>query len=172
MSTESSAEQNLNISANKVVTFHYRLSNDEGKELENSHAGDPVAYLHGHHGVIRGLEAAMVDKTAGDSFSVTIQPVDAYGLRNEENQQRVPIKHLHVNKKARLRPGMIVGVETEKGPKQVTIVKVGKFNVDVDSNHPLAGKVLTFDVEIQEVREASPEEITHGHAHGLGGHHH
>lgn len=168
----SEAASVLKIGPNKVVTFHYRLSNDEGKELENSHGGDPVAYLHGHRGVIRGLEEAMVDKTAGESFSVTVQPVDAYGLRNESNQQRVPIKHLHVKKKAKLRAGMIVGVETEKGPKQVTIVKVGKFNVDVDSNHPLAGKVLTFDVEVQDVREATEEEIAHGHAHGVGGHHH
>ena len=171
---ESSAEQEsaLTIGTNKVVTFHYKLSNEEGKEMENSHSGDPVAYLHGHGGVIRGLATAMEGKTAGESFNVTIQPVDAYGLRNEENQQRIPIKHLHVKKKAKLRVGQIVGVETEKGSKQVTIVKVGKFNVDVDSNHPLAGKVLTFDVDVKSVREASAEEVTHGHAHGVGGHHH
>ena len=172
MSAEPSSQESIKIGPNKVVTFHYRLSNDEGKELENSHSGDPVAYLHGHRGVIRGLETAMVDKTVGDTFSVTIQPADAYGLRNEENNQRVPIKHLQVQKKAKLRVGMIVGVETEKGPKQVTIVKVGKFNVDVDSNHPLAGKVLTFDIDIKDVREATEEEVTHGHAHGVGGHHH
>lgn len=172
MSAESTSQESIKIGPNSVVTFHYRLSNEEGKELENSHNGDPVAYLHGHRGVIRGLEMAMVDKTAGESFSVTIQPVDAYGLRNEENNQRVPIKHLNVQKKAKLRVGMIVGVETEQGPKQVTIVKVGKFNVDVDSNHPLAGKVLTFDIDIKDVREATEEEVAHGHAHGVGGHHH
>ncbi len=172
MTSESSNQENIAVAQNTVVTFHYRLSTEDGNELENSHGGDPMAYLHGHKGVIRGLETAMVGKVAGDSFTATVQPADGYGLRNEEKQQRVPIKHLRVPKKAKLRPGMIVGVETEKGPQQVTIVKVGKFNVDVDSNHPLAGKVLTFDVEVQSVREASADEISHGHAHGVGGHHH
>jgi len=172
MSEESSTQESITIGQNKVVSFHYRLSNGEGKELENSHAGDPMAYLHGHGGIIRGLETAMVGKAAGESFSVTVQPIDGYGLRNEEKQQRVPIKHLKVQKKAKLRPGMIVGIETEKGPVQVTIVKVGKFNVDVDSNHPLAGQVLSFAIEVVDVRQASEDEISHGHAHGVGGHHH
>ncbi|WP_369821112.1 peptidylprolyl isomerase, partial [Oleiphilus sp. HI0067] len=88
--------------------------------------------------------------------------------------QRVLIKHLMGDKKqlARLKPGMTVGINTEQGARQATVVKAGKFNVDVDTNHPLAGKDLTFDIEIISIREATKEEISHGHAHGVGGHHH
>jgi len=84
--------------------------------------------------------------------------------------QRVPLKHLRA--RGRLRPGMVAAVETEHGARQVTVVKVGKFNADVDTNHPLAGRTLSFDIEVLEVRAASEEEIAHGHAHGAGGHHH
>jgi len=163
----------MSIEKNKVVQFHYRLSHD-GKEIESSHGGDPVAYLHGHGNVIIGMEKAMEGKAEGDAFSADIKAVEAYGLRQEGAQQRVPIKHLAGNKKqlARLKPGMIVHINTEQGQRQATVIKAGKFNVDVDTNHPLAGKDLTFDIEIVNVRDASEEEIAHGHAHGVGGHHH
>ena len=107
---------------------------------------------------------------AGDIFSVTVEPVDGYGLRKADSMQRIPVKHLRGAKK--WKPGMVAWVETEKGQRQVTVVKVGKFNVDCDLNHPLAGKVLTFDIEIVELRDATEEEKAHGHAHGVGGHHH
>ncbi|MDX1450991.1 MAG: peptidylprolyl isomerase, partial [Oleiphilaceae bacterium] len=83
-------------------------------------------------------------------------------------------KHLVGDKKqlARLKPGMIVAINTEDGPRQVMVLKAGKFNVDVDLNHPLAGKTLTFNVTVDGVREASEEEVAHGHAHGVGGHQH
>jgi len=160
------------IENDKVVTFHYILQDSEGNKIEDSHDGEPMAYLHGHQGIIKGLESAMEGKAAGEAFNAIIEPTDAYGLRNETMQQRVPIKHLNVPKKAKLKVGMVVSVETEKGSKQVTIVKVGKFNVDVDSNHPLAGKTLVFDVDVVDVRDATQEEVSHGHAHGVGGHHH
>lgn len=158
------------IEQNKVVSFHYRLTDDEGNEIENSYDGDPVAYLHGHRNIIKGLEEAMAGKQAGESFSTSVAPEQGYGLRKENNEQRIPIKHLLT--KGRLKPGMIVAVQTEQGARQVTLVKVGKFNVDVDTNHPFAGKVLNFAVEILDVRDATEEEITHRHAHGVGGHHH
>lgn len=162
------------ISKDDVVTFHYRLSNAEGQELESSYGGDPMAYLHGHQNIISGLENAMTEHSAGDVFTVTVAAAEAYGPRQEGATQRVPIKHLVGDKKslARLRPGDIATMNTEQGPRQVIVVKPGKFNIDVDTNHPLAGKDLTFDIEIQEVREATSEEIAHGHAHGVGGHHH
>jgi FKBP-type peptidyl-prolyl cis-trans isomerase SlyD len=164
----------MNIDTNKVVSFHYRLADETGQEIENSYEGEPMLFLHGHKSIVAGLEKAMEGKQAGDKFTATVPPAEGYGQRNEANLQRIPIKHLHGDKKskARLRVGMVVSVETEQGPRQVTIVKAGKFNVDVDSNHPLAGRTLVFDVEVVDVREATADEISHGHAHGAGGHQH
>lgn len=160
----------MEIQKDCVVSFHYRLSNSDGTELETSRNGDPVAYLHGHRGVIRGLEEAMTGKRQGDVFTAEVPASKAYGARKEGSSQRVPIKHLLT--KGRLKPGMAVKINTDNGPRDVTIVKVGKFNVDVDANHPLAGIDLSFDIEIVEVRAASSEELSHGHAHGVGGHQH
>jgi len=160
----------VNISKNSVVSFHYRLSKSDGIELESSRDGDPIAYLHGHRGVIPGLEEAMEGRSAGDTFTADIQAAKAYGPRHEDAQQRVPIKH--VLKKGKLKKGDTVKINTSEGHRDVTIIKVGKFNVDVDANHPLAGADLSFDIEIIDVREASAEEVSHGHAHGVGGHHH
>ena len=164
----------MQISRNKVVTFHYRLRDEKGVEVENSHGGEPVAHLQGHGNIIKGLEVGMEGKDAEDVFSVTVEPKDGYGLRNEDAIQRVPLKHLVGDKKvnAKLKPGMVASINTDDGPRQVMVIKTGKFNVDVDTNHPLAGKVLTFDIEIQSVRDASDDEVNHGHAHGVGGHHH
>lgn len=163
----------MKIDSKKVVQFHYRLRDeDAGVEIESSHDSDPIAYLHGTGNIIKGLEAAMVGHEVGDTFKVTLAAKDAYGERNEEKQQRVPIKHLHVKKKAKLKVGDVVNIETAEGAIQATLLKVGKFNVDVDTNHPLAGKKLGFDVEVIEVRDATEEEIEHKHAHGVGGHNH
>ena len=156
----------MQIEKNMVVAFHYDLRIEDGAVFESSRNADPVNYLHGHGNIIYGLEKVMAGKSAGDSFSVTVQPVEGYGLRNEQALQRIPIKH--IAHKGRLRPGMMVSVNTREGQRSVLVLKVGKFNVDVDLNHPLAGKTLTFDVEIMEVRAAAPEEIAHGHAHGPG----
>ncbi len=163
----------MKITKDTVVTFHYRLSKGE-QELENSHDGDPMAYLHGHKNIIAGLEEEMLGHESGDAFSVTIPPEKAYGLRKENTLQRVPIKHLHNGQKLKnkLKPGMVVHINTDQGTRQATVVKSGRSVVDVDTNHPLAGASLTFDINIESVREATPEEIAHGHAHGVGGHHH
>lgn len=163
----------MKITLDTVATFHYRLLNGE-QELENSHAGDPMAYLHGHKNIIAGLEEQMEGRSIHDEFTVTIPPEKAYGLRKENAFQRVPIKHLHNAKKLKnkLKPGMIVHINTDDGAKQATVIKAGRFNVDVDTNHPLAGASLTFEIKIESIREASAEEIVHGHAHGVGGHHH
>lgn len=163
----------MKIEDKKVVQFHYVLRDeDAGVELENSNGGDPVAYLHGFNNIIRGLEKAMLGHEAGESFSVVVDAIDAYGLRNEENQQRVPIKHLMVKKNAKLKPGMVVNIQTDQGARQATVIKAGKFNVDVDTNHPLAGKRLGFEISVVDVRDATADEIAHKHAHGVGGHHH
>lgn len=160
----------MNIEKDKVVQFHYHVCDEAGTEIENSRSGDPMAYLHGHSNMIAGLEEALEGRAAGDVFSVTIPPEKAYGQFNEGTKQRIPIKHIIGGKKPKL--GQIISVQTEQGARQVTVEKVGRFNVDVDLNHPLAGKTLVFDVEILDVRQASNEEVSHGHAHGVGGHHH
>jgi len=152
----------------KVISFHYTLKNDQGKELESSHErGQPMTYLHGSGNIIAGLEKALAGKAAGDQFEVTVEPVEAYGARNEEAVQRVPAKHFGEGR--RLEPGQLVTLNTRQGPRQVTVVKVGRFNIDVDSNHPLAGQSLTFNVEVTDVRDATEEEASHGHVHGPGG---
>lgn len=160
----------MKIIENTVVQFNYTLKDEAGEQLESSKAGEPMAYLHGHDNMLVGVENALTDKAAGDSFSITLQPADAYGERVDEALQRVPMKHLQGAKK--WQAGMVATVHTDKGQQQVTVLKVGKFMVTVDVNHPLAGKVLTFDIEVVEVRAASEEELSHGHAHGAGGHQH
>ena len=163
----------MKIEANTVVQFHYRLREQEQqKELETSFDGQPTAYLHGHNNIIKGLEKSMSGRETGDTFSVTVAAKDAYGERRDNQQQRVPIKHLLVKKNARLTVGQVVNIQTDNGPHPATVLKVGKFNVDVDTNHPLAGKALNFDIEIVDVRAATEEEIAHKHAHGVGGHQH
>ena len=155
---------------NKVVTFHYTLTNADGEEMESSRDKDPMTYLHGANNIIVGLEKAMEGHAIQDKFTATLEPGDAYGIRNENNVQRVPLKRLKGIGKVSV--GQILNLQTKQGPVQVTVLKVGRFNVDVDGNHPLAGIQLTFDVEITDIRDASEEETKHGHAHGPGGHHH
>ena len=157
------------IAANKAVSIDYTLTNDAGETIDSSAGGAPLVYLHGAGNIIPGLEKAMEGREAGDKFEVDVAAADAYGVRQEGLTQRVPKKYF---KDARLEPGMQAVLPTNFGPRAVTIQKVGMSVVDVDLNHPMAGKDLHFDVEIVEVREASAEEIEHGHVHGDGGHHH
>ena len=98
-------------------------------------------------------------------------PEEAYGERREANVQRLPLKKLGVTGQ-QLKPGMVLNLRTSQGPAQVTVLKVGRFNVDVDANHPLSGQALTFEVEITGVRDATEDEQQHRHAHGAGGHAH
>lgn len=164
----------MSIEDNKVVSFHYRLSEATAGVLEDSHGDNPVVYLHGHGGLIKGLESAMTGKAAGDKFSVTVEPEQAYGPRHEDALQRISVNHVISPRKGtvKYKPGMVVQVNTSRGPRSVVVVKAGLKTLDVDLNHPLAGKTLTFDVEVLDVREASAEEIAHGHVHGEGGHQH
>ncbi|BBB29662.1 FKBP-type peptidyl-prolyl cis-trans isomerase [Neptunomonas japonica] len=160
----------MQIAKDSVVQFTYTLKDVNGDIVEATDEDSPVAYLHGHNSMLPGLEKIMEGKSVGESVSETLQPADAYGERTEDSTQRVPVKHLQGAKK--WKPGMTATVQTEQGNRQVTIVKMGKFMATVDTNHPLAGKVVTFDIEIKDIREATAEEIQHGHAHGAGGHQH
>ncbi|WP_373187555.1 peptidylprolyl isomerase [Halopseudomonas sp.] len=159
----------MQIAKNTVVQFHYTLSDASGL-LESSHDHEPVLYLHGQPGLIEGLVDAMEGREAGDTFSVELAMDKAYGPRQENAIQKVQVKHLHGAKK--WKPGMVAVIETEEGQRQVTVIKVGLSQATVDSNHPLAGKDLNFDVEILSVREATEDELAHGHAHGADGHQH
>lgn len=159
----------MKIAKDSVVRFHYTVSEVGQESLESSKDREPLAILYGHGNIIPGLETAMLDREAGESFGVDVSAVDAYGEKREGLGQRVPKKHFGAQK---LEPGMQVMLQTNFGPRAVTIQKVGMSVVDVDLNHPMAGKDLHFDVEIVDVREASAVELEHGHVHGDGGHQH
>ena len=159
----------MKIEKDRVVRFHYTVSEVGQEPLETSEGREPLAILIGHGNIIPGLETAMDGREAGDKFEVDVTAAEAYGERREGLTQRVPKKHF---KGARLEPGMQAVLPTNFGPRAVTIQKVGMSVVDVDLNHPMAGKDLHFAIEIVDVREASAEEIEHKHVHGDGGHHH
>ena len=159
----------MKIEKDRVVRFPYTASEVGQEPLESSKEREPLAILIGHGNIIPGLEKAMEGREAGESFGVDVPSADAYGEKREGLSQRVPKKHFG---NQRLVPGMQVVLNTNFGPRAVTIEKVGMSVVDVDLNHPMAGKDLHFDVEIVDVREASAEELEHGHVHGEGGHHH
>lgn len=164
----------MQIDNNKVVSFHYTLSEPSGEILDDSREHEPMVYLHGHNNIPKGLENAMAGKKVGDTFSVTLAPQDAYGERQENAIQRVSMNYIinSSKKTPKYKPGMLVQLNTRNGPQEVVIVKVGLKTLDVDVNHPLAGKTLKFDIEIVNMRDANSDEITHGHAHGIDGHHH
>ena len=160
----------LRIDADTVVTFHYTLRGEDGALIESSEGKDPVIYMHGHANIVPGLETEMTGKQGGDKFTATVAPELAYGPHDPNAVQRVPTKHLAT--KGKIEPGQMVAVNTRQGERYARVVKVGHFNVDLDLNHPLAGKTLVFDIEVVDVRAATAEEIEHGHAHGPGGHGH
>lgn len=157
------------IANDSVVQIHYHLSDENGL-IEDSSSGQPLLYLHGHQNMLPAIEHALAGKTVGDDLELVLAPKDAYGERDENAIQSVQVKHLKGAKK--WAPGMTAVLETAQGHRQVKIVKVGMFKADVDVNHPLAGKTLTFKLKVVDVRAATAEEIAHGHAHGVGGHNH
>ena len=160
----------MNISENCVASIHYTLTDGEGKVIDTSEGQEPLAYLHGAGNIIPGLENALLGKTVGDKFNVSIPAAEAYGTRDDSMIQELPsnmfsgIDNIEV--------GMEFHAETEHGLQVVTVTKVEGDMVTIDGNHPLAGVDLTFDVEVAEIRQATEEELAHGHAHGAGGHHH
>ena len=160
----------MKIANDHVVQFHYQLLDEEEIVLEDSHKAQPQVYLHGKNNIFPALEEKLLGLAAGEHATVTLAAEETYGHIRENASQRIPIKHL--KRKGKVRIGDIVLINTDQGERQVTVTKVGKFVVDVDSNHPYAGKSLTFKVEIIDVRAATEEELSHNHAHGPGGHQH
>ncbi|MDG1112148.1 MAG: peptidylprolyl isomerase [Pseudomonadales bacterium] len=158
----------MKIEAGQVVVMDYRVLDAAGEVLEHNAPGEPMVYLHGHRNILPALEAALGGKGEGEQLSVTLTPEQAYGPHREEAVDRVPIKYL-IKPPRRIQPGSLVRVNTKDGARDAVVVKVGRFNVDLDSNHPYAGKTLTFELEIQAVRAATADELSHGHSHGVAG---
>ncbi len=169
-SSANSAEHT--IGAGMVVGMHYDLYTTEAEKIESSKGGDPMLFLFGDSSVLAALQDALDGKSVGDDFSVTISHEKAYGRRYPDRLQRMPRKQIDGGKNKQFRVGQIINLRGDKGPIPGTIVKVGKFTVDIDQNHPLAGVDLTFDVTVESVRPATAEERAHGHAHGVGGYQH
>lgn len=172
------AAENANeqlIGDDRVVAFHYRLGvvDKDGKLnawLEDSSGRNPLLYLHGHGNVVPGLEAALTGKKTGDLVEVTLRPEQAYGLRDPNAIHRLPMKKVTQQKgKPKVAPGMIVALKTKQGQKNAVVVKVGRFTIDVDANHPYAGHTLHYQIQVAGIRAATDEEIAHGHVHGPGG---
>jgi len=160
----------MNIEDNKAVMLAYTLTGPDGAELDKSTHEEPFAYLHGSGGIIPGLERELAGKSAGDSFKVTIEPADGYGERNEGLVSTVN-RDLFGGVEA-LEVGMAFHGESDQGTHTVVVTAVDGDEITVDANPPLAGVPLSFDVEVLDVRDATAEEMEHGHVHGAGGHHH
>ena len=160
----------MEVKRDRVVRFHYIIRDESGDAAESTRDGEPLAILHGRGNVMRGIEDALTGHRAGDQFQVTLAPEQAFGARRDDWTKRVSKKYFA--NAGRLKPGMQTNLQSDEGVRQVTVIKVGGKFVDVDLNHPRAGETLTFDLEIVEVRKASPEELTHRHVHGPGGHQH
>ena len=160
----------MQIAERTVASFHYTLTNDAGDVLDSSQGREPLTYLHGASNIVPGLESQMSGRVAGDRFDADVAAAEGYGEYVAELVQVVPrasfagIDDLAV--------GMQFQAQTGQGALPVVITEIDGDDVTVDGNHPLAGETLHFAIEIVEVREASVEEVLHGHVHGAGGHHH
>jgi len=159
------------IKQNSVVTMHYELKDAQGEILDSSEGQDPLTYLHGAGNIIIGLEEQLAGKATGDNVSAVVGPDKGYGEPVDALIQVVP-KEAFGAEIDNIEVGMRFQAETEQGPVPVVVTAVDDANVTVDGNHPLAGKELHFNVTISDVRDASQEEIDHGHVHGPGGHEH
>jgi FKBP-type peptidyl-prolyl cis-trans isomerase SlyD len=160
----------MSITQDQVVSIHYTLTDDAGAVIDSSAEGEPLAYLHGHGNLIPGLERELTGKNTGDRLQVKVGPADGYGEYDRALVQSVPRRAL--KDIANLRVGMRLQAHTPQGARAVTVTQMTGDMVTLDGNHPLAGKNLNFEVEVAGVREATAEELSHGHVHGADGHHH
>ena len=156
------------ITNDKIVAMNYTLTDPAGKVLDASE-GEPLEYLQGHQNIIPGLERALEGLKPGDKKQVVVQPGEGYGERNADLQFMLPLEQFGGQAPE---AGMMVQIKSDEGIMMANIVGTEGDQVRLDANHPLAGQTLHFDVEIVSVREASKEEISHGHPHGPHGHHH
>jgi FKBP-type peptidyl-prolyl cis-trans isomerase SlyD len=156
----------MKISKDKVAAIHYTLKDNSGTTLDSSSGREPLYYLHGAGNLILGMEEGLEGKIKGDKFLLKVSPEKGYGVKDSNLTQKVPRSAFGDQK---VEKGM--KFQTNQGGT-VTVVETSMDSVTVDANHPLAGVELNFDVEIMDVREATQDELTHGHVHGPGGHHH
>ena len=157
----------MKITNDSVVSFHFTLSVN-GKAVESSFESEPLVYLHGRNAIVPGLEEALVDHIKGDKLNVTLPPEKAYGVRNENLVQKLPLDQFPKD----VEVGMQFQVDGPQGPMILTVSNVSDKEVTIDANPELAGQTLTFEIEVMDVRTATKEELAHGHVHGPGGHHH
>lgn len=157
----------MQVTKHKVVAIDYTLSDDEGQVIDSSRGAEPLEYLHGEGNIVPGLECVLEGKGVGDQIEVVVPPDDGYGLRNDDLRQAVSrdtfadVEDLAV--------GMQFRVETQAEDFLiVTVVEIGEDQVVIDGNHALAGQTLHFDVTIRDIRDATDDEIAHGHVHGPG----
>jgi FKBP-type peptidyl-prolyl cis-trans isomerase SlyD len=148
------------------------LKDESGEILDSSEGREPLAFIQGIGNIITGLEEKLEGKAVGDRFETSIAPEKAYGLRSEENVHIVPLASFQADGDENLIEGMQVRVETSQGVSLADVSKIDGDEVTLDLNHPLAGETLYFTVEVIDVRDATRQELEHGHAHGPGGHHH
>ncbi|MDX2024247.1 MAG: peptidylprolyl isomerase [Deltaproteobacteria bacterium] len=160
----------MQIAANKVVSIEYTLKDTDGKVLDTSDGGEPLLYLHGASNIVPGLEKALEGKSEGDSVEVTVQPEEGYGTRDDNAIRKMPARKLSADK--RVAVGQRYRAMTPEGPRIVTVLSVAGDYCTVDANHPLAGIVLNFAVKVVGIRDASEEEVAHGHVHTPGSHQH
>ncbi len=157
----------MKVTKDHVVSFDYQLRNSSAELLDSSEDSGPMAYLHGHGSIISGLEKALEGRLAGDILDVVVAPEDAYGSRDERRKVEVPRSAFPAD--LEIRPGMRFHASGPHGTDHVVVVAVAEDQVTVDANHPLAGQTLSFSLTIRDVRPATDEEISHGHAHRAGG---
>ena len=161
----------MQVSEQKVVTMNYEVADDQGQLIDRSEEGGPLAYIHGNGQLIPGLESALEGRGKGDKVAVDVPPEQGYGERDEEGVQTVARNQF--DDSVEIEVGMqFEAQDDDEGHQIVTVVAVDGENITLDTNHPLAGKNLCFEVEILDVRDASAEELSHGHVHGPGGHDH
>ncbi|OQX83364.1 peptidylprolyl isomerase [candidate division KSB1 bacterium 4484_87] len=155
----------MQIANDKIVIMHYKLSLDSGEVLDSSFdRNSPFSFLAGHNQIIPGLEKSLMGMKAGDKKIVDVEPGDGYGERDEKLIQVVPRDQIPGD--IELFEGKVLQAQGPQGiPLEVTVVGVTDQEVTIDMNHPLAGERLHFDVEIMEVRDATDEELEHGHSH-------
>ncbi|MFM2482697.1 peptidylprolyl isomerase [Celerinatantimonas sp. YJH-8] len=158
----------MKIEQNKVASIHYTVSS-QGTELDSSIGKEPLSYIAGHGFLVPGLENALMGKAAGDQFELEVVADEAYGQRDDNLTQAVP-KSMFEG--IEVQPGMQFRASTDAGEQTVMVLEVNDEEVVVDGNHPLAGMDLFFSVSVEDVRDATEEELAHGHVHGQGGHHH
>lgn len=158
----------MKIENKRVVQIHYTLKDDQGEILDSSAGKSPLPYIHGIGALIPGLEKQLLGKQAGDKFTAVVAPAEGYGEYDEEQVFEVPASEFEGDDELQL--GMQIQLDTESGPAIATIVNMEEDIITLDLNHPLAGTTLNFEVEIVEVREATKQELDHGHVHTHGAH--